>query len=140
MLREVETRAHILREDILGLLWRIEERNQVGIQTDELPQLLGTSQHALRKALRRLLKQGTIQKTNTDWKLTEAGRSRATSLIRSHRLWEAYLDKHYPQDSHQLHHAAELLEHVTTREMQSALGSADVDPHGSPVPEDSENE
>ncbi len=28
VLRKVETRAHILREDVLGLLWRIEERNR----------------------------------------------------------------------------------------------------------------
>ena len=133
-IRAVETRAHILREDILGLLWRIEERNQVGVQTDELPELLGTSEFSLRKALRRLLKQGTIQKTDTDWKLTDTGRLRAASLVRSHRLWEVYLDKHYPQDTHQLHQAAEVLEHVTTKEMQSGLGRADVDPHGSPVP------
>jgi hypothetical protein len=29
-----------------------------------------------------------------------------------------------------------VLEHVTTESMQSGLGSAEIDPHGSPVPDD----
>ncbi len=131
----VETRAHILREDILGVLWRFEERNQTGVQTDELPRLLSAPHRAMGKAIRSLLKQGAIQKTASEWRLTESGRTIATSLVRSHRLWEVYLDKHYPQDTHQLHRSAEVLEHVTTKSMQSGLGSADIDPHGSPVPD-----
>jgi Mn-dependent DtxR family transcriptional regulator len=51
-------------------------------------------------------------------------------------LWEVYLDKHYPQDSHQLHESAERLEHITTPEMRSMLGDAKEDPHGMQVPDD----
>ena len=132
----MQTRAHILREDVLGLLWRVEERSQISLQNEDLPQVLGVSAKMVHKAMRHLFKQGAIQKHAKSWKLTEEGRVRATALVRSHRLWEVYLDKHFPQDKHQLHRAASRLEHVTTDEMKSNLGSAEVDPHGSPVPDD----
>jgi len=136
MLRQVETRSHILREDVLGLLWRIEERNKGQLNSTDLPQLFGVSPRMIRRALHRLFKQGAIEHINATWALTTEGRTRATALVRSHRLWEVYLEKHYPQDTHQLHHAASRLEHVTTETMRSDLGNADVDPHGSTVPDD----
>ena len=136
ILRNVETRAHVLREDVLGLLWRIEERNQGMLQSNDLPQLFGVTSRKVRLALRRLLKQGAVQVTESSWTLTSEGRRRATTLVRSHRLWEVYLEQHYPQDTHQLHHAASRLEHVTTEAMKLELGDADIDPHGSPVPDD----
>ena len=135
-LRNVETRAHIFREDVLGLLWRIEERNKSVLQSEDLAQLFGVSPRAVRRALHRLLKQGAIQLVESKWTLTNEGRSRATTLVRSHRLWEVYLEKHYPQDTYQLHHAASRLEHVTTGAMKQELGGANIDPHGSPVPDD----
>jgi manganese/zinc/iron transport system permease protein len=136
VLRKVETRAHILREDVLGLLWRIEERNRGELKSEDLSHLFGVSSRKVRVALQRLLKQGAIQQTQASWSLTNEGRTRATSLVRSHRLWEVYLEKHYPQDTHQLHHAASRLEHVTTDTMKQELGDAEIDPHGSPVPDD----
>ena len=130
------TQAHILGEDVLGLFWRVEERAQGFINTTDLPIALGVSASALKKVLSRLLKQGAIMHNESHLELTTSGRTRATSLVRSHRLWEFYLDKHYPQDTHQLHQAASRLEHITTDEMQADLGDADTDPHGSPVPSD----
>ena len=67
-------------------------------------------------------------------KLTSKGRESARAIVRSHRLWEVYLDKHYPQDKNQIHHAASRLEHVTTEQMQDDLGGASIDPHGRRVP------
>lgn len=136
ILRKVETKAHILRGDVLGLLWRIEERNRGEMKSEDLSQLFGVSSRKVRVALYRLMKQGAIQQTQSSWSLTNEGRSRATALVRSHRLWEVYLEKHYPQDTHQLHHSASRLEHVTTETMKQELGDADIDPHGSPVPGD----
>jgi Mn-dependent DtxR family transcriptional regulator len=106
------------------------------LKSEDLSHLFGVSSRKVRVALQRLLKQGAIQQTQASWSLTNEGRTRATSLVRSHRLWEVYLEKHYPQDTHQLHHAASRLEHVTTDTMKQELGDAEIDPHGSPVPDD----
>ncbi len=134
-LRRVELRLQILREDVLGILWRLEERNQGAVQSPQLATAIGAHPLMMRIALKRLAHQGRIAKEGSCWLLTDQGRSLATSLVRTHRLWEVYLDKHYPQDEHQLHHAASRLEHVTTESMQIELGDAETDPHGSDVPQ-----
>ena len=137
-LHKQRTSAHILSEDVLGIFWRVEERSQSFVQTGDLPSALGVSSRVLKKALHQLLKQGEIIQRTTHLELSQSGRMRATNLVRSHRLWEVYLDKHYPQDANQLHHSASRLEHITTEEMQSNLGDANTDPHGSSVPSDEE--
>ena len=134
-LRRIELRLQILREDVLGILWRLEERNQGAVQSPQLATAIGAHPMMMRIALKRLAHQGRIAKEGSCWLLTDQGRSLATSLVRTHRLWEVYLDKHYPQDEHQLHHAASRLEHVTTESMQIELGDAETDPHGSDVPQ-----
>ena len=124
----------IMREDVLGVLWRLEERNRYAMASGHLSQAIDANPVLLQYVLRKLNGAGNIQHVKGEWELTDVGRKRATSIIRTHRLWEVYLDKHFPQDKHQLHHAASRLEHVTTDEMQSALGDATHDPHGSKVP------
>ncbi|MEE2912288.1 MAG: metal ABC transporter permease [Planctomycetota bacterium] len=134
-LRRIELRLRILREDVLGVLWRLEERKQEAAKLSQLAMAIGAHPMMMRIALSHLLQQGRISKDGSGWLLTEKGRLFATSIIRTHRLWEVYLDKHFPQDEHQLHHAASRLEHVTSESMQSALGDARTDPHGSNVPQ-----
>jgi manganese/zinc/iron transport system permease protein len=126
----------VLREDILGVLWRVEERGKSTLLPKQLAEAVGSSSVLVRVALAGLQKRSAVTKRAASWALTEVGRTRATKLIRSHRLWEVYLDTHFPQDSHQLHESAERLEHITTPEMQSMLGDAREDPHGSHVPND----
>ena len=129
-------RALILHEDVLGFLWRVEERNNAHIAVEELPRLLSSTLRSIKKSFRSLCKAGEVRPEGGTYVLTQQGRKRAVSLVRSHRLWEVYLGKHFPQDAHQLHHSAERLEHVTTDEMQTHLGDADIDPHGRRVPRD----
>ena len=81
-----------------------------------------------------LKKTGAVQNNEGVVQLTKDGRAKASSIVRTHRLWEVYLDKHFPQDTYQLHHSASRLEHVTTEVMQQELGAATHDPHGSEVP------
>ncbi len=136
VLHQLTIRIQIICEDVLSLLWRLEERNQQPVEPLLLSQAIGTPRIMMRIALFRLSKQGRISNDGTRWNLTPSGRTQATALVRTHRLWEVYLDKHFPQDQHQLHHTASRLEHVTTDSMKSSLGDASKDPHGSHVPQD----
>ncbi|MDP7005279.1 MAG: metal ABC transporter permease [Phycisphaerales bacterium] len=133
---QFSVRLNIICEDILGLLWRLEERSNNSSKTLHFSSAIGASLVMTRIAMRGLEKNGSVFLKNKVWKLTDKGRLRATSLVRSHRLWEVYLDKHFPQDHHQLHQSAARLEHVTTEEMKKYLGDAGKDPHGRTVPED----
>ena len=134
--RRFSMRLHVVREDILGILWRLEERGQKELMHVQLSEAIGTSPFLIKISLQGLQKRKVVSKNAMSWSLTERGRKQATALIRSHRLWEVYLDKHFPQDGHQLHQSAERLEHITTTEMRVKLGNAKEDPHGSQVPGD----
>jgi manganese/zinc/iron transport system permease protein len=136
MWRRLSVRLLVLREDILGVLWRLEERGEKKLLAMQLSEAIGTTNVMIRIALIGLQKRKAISASSSGWSLTEDGRIRATKLVRTHRLWEVYLDKHFPQDSNQLHQSAERLEHITTPEMQSSLSDAKEDPHGSVVPDD----
>ena len=120
---------------MLGILWRLEERDQQSLVKQQLQELLQSNKTMFAIAMFSLKKSGSVQSHAGIVQLTKDGRTQASSIIRTHRLWEVYLDKHFPQDTHQLHHAASRLEHVTTDAMQEQLGTATHDPHGSEVPQ-----
>ncbi len=136
MWHRLSVRLLVIREDILGVLWRLEERGQMKLLATQLSEAIGTTRFMIWLGLYGLWRGNAVSRDDSSWALTSDGRIRATKLIRSHRLWEVYLDKHYPQDSHQLHESAERLEHITTPEMRSMLGDAKEDPHGMQVPDD----
>ena len=95
----------IVCEDVLGILYRLEElarsddsiRIPVGnpvaaleIRKSFLSRLLD------RLALWRLTKQGYVERSGENCVLTDSGRNVAKRLVRSHRLWESYMAKHFP--------------------------------------------
>ncbi|HJN72205.1 MAG TPA: metal ABC transporter permease [Phycisphaerales bacterium] len=137
-MRRKRVQQDIIREDILGLLWRLEERSRENSDIS-FENALCIPKRSVKRAIRHLQKLGKICLEYPLWRLTEQGRKEAALIVRSHRLWETYLDKHFPQDVYQLHQSAERLEHVTSTQMQSRLGDAEKDPHGSKVPPSPDN-
>ena len=130
----------ITREDILGLLFRLEEREDEDREraTDLLREATGTSRGLLGLALSGLRRQGRIRREGAGYRLTDRGREDARALIRSHRLWESYLHKHLDLPVERLHDPAEDLEHVTDRGMRQRLEEQtdrpEIDPQGKPIP------
>jgi len=73
------------------------------------------------------------------YQLTEKGRQSGALLVRSHRLWETYLDEHFDLPADHLHEPAEQIEHYIGPALQDRLSRAldqpDVDPHGRTIPQ-----
>ena len=71
-------------------------------------------------------------------KLTEKGSKAAISIIRNHRLWEAFLLEKLGYSWDVVHEIAEQLEHIKHPELADRLdqflGYPDYDPHGDPIP------
>jgi Mn-dependent DtxR family transcriptional regulator len=88
-----------------------------------------------------LLRQQLVERTpSAAIRLTSKGRDVARSLVRSHRLWEAYLVQHFDLPLDHLHEPAERVEHFIGPALQEKL-SAELshpasDPHGRPIPGD----
>lgn len=128
----------IASEDILGMLYRWQESRQpepLGIST-VLSAMRGG--FLARIALRSLRRSGRIERIDSDMlRLTTMGQSEAKGLVRAHRLWESYLNKHFGLPLDHLHAPAERMEHFVTRAMQEQI-AAEVetasDPHGREIP------
>jgi len=134
--RNWRLRLRIIGEDVLGRLYRVEEQQQAGLKVGEVvtlaPGLTG------RLAVKGLRRQGWVESREGLLALTEEGRKRAVSLVRAHRLWEAYPDENLALPRDHLHEAAHRMEHFLDPELQQELArevkQPDVDPHGRSIP------
>jgi manganese/zinc/iron transport system permease protein len=130
----------MLREDVLGLIYRLEEHDpqQTVVAPQVLRQALGIGPFTRGIAMRGLIRAGLVRRRNRLYEITETGRHKARDLVRSHRLWESYLHRHADVLAGHVHPTAELLEHVTTARMQEELAagveSSGSDPHGKSIP------
>ena len=145
--RQLSTTIDVAAEDLLGGLWRLEERglhpNQASV-LEVVGRRFGAGRWLMRLARNRLRDRGYLHledgRWNRDgaWHLTDPGRKAARKLIRAHRLWEAYLAKHFTVPADHLHHSAMRVEHnidpALARQLEAELDAPDEDPHGRVIP------
>ncbi len=134
-------RYRIYRDDILGMLYRWHEvvgRDRHNPLTCvDIVSALGSSP-LVKLALWSLRHSGEIVISNEGaLHLSEYGLVDAAAVVRSHRLWEAYLAKHLGLPKDHLHEPSERTEHfigrALARELQEDLSTA-KDPHGKLIP------
>ena len=130
---QLRLQVRIAREDLLGRLYRREELERVTDWRGELPRTW-----AAWIARRRLLRKGLIQIGTLHDELTDAGRRFAQDIVRSHRLWESYMARHFDLPGEQLHATAERVEHFLDPALQAKLAEElnqpSIDPHGMSIP------
>lgn len=136
--------GRIVREDVLGLLYRWHERASAG-SPGLRPGHVATALAApwtTAWAVWSLRRDGSIhQRGDGTLTLSDAGRARAAGLVRSHRLWELYLARHLGLPIDHLHAPSHRVEHFISPEMQRGLAAelggdaaARADPHGREIP------
>ena len=127
--RRVAYAWRVACEDRLAAVWRAEEKR--------------TAAAAPRGWLGRLVSgwldwRGHVVSTAAGPRLSPAGRREAEMVVRSHRLWEAWLGRHVDLPLDHLHPPAEWVEHhlgAAMRERIAAdMGGCAPDPHGSEIP------
>ena len=132
----------ILADDIVALLYRLQERNnETSATIQNLQTILLSDRLSLKCVLYLLIRREQVVPDGQEFRLTDSGTSSAQQLVRSHRLWEQYLASHTAVQPGSLHDKAEKFEHFTTRELRKQLSDAtnspDVDPHGREIPGES---
>jgi manganese/zinc/iron transport system permease protein len=142
MISQARLSIRIAGDDLLGLLYRMEEHRLRGA-TELAPALvaqrLGLGRWLAWLSLRSLRRQDLVDREGETFKLTDAGRRKARTLVRSHRLWESYLQKHFALPHDHLHAPAHRVEHYIDErlrtELATELDSPSVDPHGAEIPD-----
>ena len=129
----------ILAEDVVALLYRIEERQQPPAGSHQLLcQMLMARPATLRAAIAWLRWRGSLEPIGNDFQLTGQGRLEAQHIVRSHRLWEHYLASQAGVATERIHDEAMQLEHFTDRDLRQRLdkemAAPRTDPHGTRIP------
>ncbi len=140
--RQAAMATRIAQEDILGLLYRIEEwgdQTRPALRSTAISQALAARSVVTHLALWRLVQNGKIQRSDGTYRLTNTGRQWARGVVRAHRLWETYLVKHLHLPTDHVHAPATRLEHITDKNMQEQLsdrtGRPRLDPQGKRIPD-----
>ncbi len=131
--RNWRLRLRIAGEDLLGQLYRREESGAPAMEASEARMVAG------RFGLAVLVRSKQVERREDGrFALTSDGRKRAVSLVRAHRLWEAYLEENVALPRDHLHEPAHRMEHFIDPEMQEELARVvkqpAVDPHGRTIP------
>lgn len=139
-LDRLRLKIRIAGEDILGALYRRDETRPVKFGTDHSAASSTASARTwiVWLAQKRLRQQRLITAEASGLQLTEQGREDARNIVRSHRLWEAYMARHFSLPGDHLHATAEKVEHFLSLELQNELAKEldqpEVDPHGKTIP------
>lgn len=129
----------VLREDVLAMLYRLEELGSSKKLTVREAQAAVGGSLLARIATGQLTRGGQVSRHNSHLVLSEAGRQAAQQMVRSHRLWEAFLVKHLDLPLDHVHDPAHRVEHYLDagirQQIAADLEEADQDPHGRDIPD-----
>lgn len=132
--------AHLSRsvEDYLKAIYRLSEGGGAA-GTSEIAQRLDVAPASVTAMAKKLAEWGHLEHMPyRGVRLTRTGRSAALSVMRRHRILEAYLMEKLGYDWDTVDQEAERLEHAVSDElitrMAAALGEPQYDPHGAPIP------
>ena len=125
-------------EQYLKAIGQMEEEGEQAT-TSSLARSLGVSMPSVTEMLQRLSAKGLVHhQRRGQVRLTEDGQRLASSLIRRHRLWEAFLVRFLGFSWDEVHEEACRLEHATSPELEERLASfmrdLDTCPHGHNIP------
>ena len=126
-------------EDLLGGLYRQQES-----ETARVPRVIPAGWPARfeplirRLAVWSLKRQGLVTVAAGHPALTDSGRTAAQQLVRSHRLWESYMARHFTLPDDHLDETAHRVEHFLDEPLLSQLAAElehpEHDPHGREIP------
>lgn len=133
MLRILRFRLRCVKENILKDVWKKGE-----IPVREMRKTHHVGILILFWVLFRMRREGWISVSGGLLTLTADGKSKASRIVRVHRLWEVYLSElGWPED--RVHQSAEEMEHILTAEfgerLSLQLSNPMLDPHAQPIPE-----
>ena len=126
-------------ENFVKAIYKNKHQDYKDTKPGTIAKKLGISSAAATDMSKKLAEKGLLEyEKYQELQLTDKGTKMALSVIRKHRLWEAFLFKLFDMSLHDIHREAELLEHETSdflaERISEYLGHPKFDPHGDPIP------
>lgn len=126
-------------ENYLKAIYNLDKQGLAKITPTAISEALGNNPASVVDMLKKLVDKKLLQyEKSKGVKLTHTGQNVAISIVRKHRLWEAFLLEKLGYGWDEVHDIAEQLEHVYHPELADRLdkylGFPQYDPHGDPIP------
>ena len=126
-------------ENYLKAIYNLDKQGLTKITPTAISESLGNNPASVVDMLKKLVEKKLLQyEKSKGVKLTHTGQNVAISIVRKHRLWEAFLLERLGYGWDEVHDIAEQLEHVYHPELADRLdkylGFPQYDPHGDPIP------
>lgn len=130
----------ISTENFIKNIYVLQASPAERFKSSVLAERLSISKAAVTDMLRKLKSEGLVHyEKYSAPSLTSRGEKLALSIIRKHRLWETFLNRHLGIPWERVHQEAELLEHASsddlTNHLDAFMGHPAFDPHGDPIPD-----
>lgn len=130
-------------ENYIKALLRISSEGDGEAGTNQLAARLDVRPATVTDMVKKLKEKSLVDyKRYGKIRLTDQGRSKATEIIRKHRLWETFLFEKLEFSWDEVHEVAEQLEHVQSEklidQLDKYLGYPKFDPHGDIIPQANE--
>ncbi|MFT4213446.1 MAG: metal-dependent transcriptional regulator [Microbacterium sp.] len=127
-------------DDYLKTIYHHTEWQDDPITPSQLAAALGLAPSTVTEMVRKLAAQQLVShRPYGPVRLTDAGRLRAASIIRRHRLIETWLVHEFGYAWDEVHDEAEVLEHTISDRLlegiSARLGHPRFDPHGDAIPD-----
>jgi DtxR family Mn-dependent transcriptional regulator len=123
--------------DYLAAIYEMAEEDIPTMQS-ELARWLGVSAASASEAVKRLRRDGLLEREGRELAFTRKGREAARRLVRRHRLAERFLIEVLGLRWHRAHEEASAWEAVISDEVEGRLvdilGDPATCPHGNPIP------
>ncbi len=138
LISQTQLAIRVRREDLLARLYRLQEAGtSAAVPLGEAAGLCGGNWLA-RRAVSQVLRRGEAVADSAGLRLTKLGADEGQRLVRSHRLWEAYLVEEVGLPSDHVHDPAHRIEHFIDESIDQGIVrtlNETTDPHGRQIPE-----
>lgn len=126
-------------ENYLKAIYNLDKQGLKKITPTAIAEALSNNPASVVDMIKKLVEKKFLNYEKTKGvKLTEKGKAIAISIVRKHRLWEAFLLDKLGYGWEEVHEIAEQLEHVhhpdLADRLDTFLGFPQYDPHGDPIP------
>lgn len=126
-------------ENYLKAIYNLFKQGLNKITPTAISEALGNNPASVVDMIKKLVEKQLLEyEKSKGVKLTATGMNVAISIVRKHRLWEAFLVEKLGYGWDEVHDIAEQMEHVHHPELADRLdkylGFPQYDPHGDPIP------
>jgi len=126
-------------EDYIKAIYHLGRGKATSVSTNAIAEKIATKPSSVTDMVQKLSDKGLVNyKRYKGVSLTQIGTKTALSLVRKHRLWEAFLVNELDFAWDEVHEVAEQLEHIKSEKLTDSLdkhlGYPKIDPHGDPIP------